>query len=236
MFGPVAGNPLKRCRELSGLDDEGLGRADPPSKKSKTFLNHIIQKNSTSSVRTIVRDVVPHPKPGRFLQAGTLASLPTRAEAARVSALKVKGVMFNHRKMTEINRFDFPIGIGQGVTLSITVPLATTLSGTVKSQEPNVPIKPVFMRDDTVFEIHADTADEEMENLLTHSANSLDIADDETRIAAKSDRGNENVPPTDGIYAVGTAIRAARTNTMTKKPRKPLGELKIAELPAETGW
>ncbi|MCJ1428745.1 hypothetical protein MMC29_006656 [Sticta canariensis] len=87
--------------------------------------------------------------------------------------------------------------------------------------------------DAETFQIHEDTADEEMGNMLTHSANALDISGDETQLAAKMDRGKENVPPTDDSHAVApvkTAIRAPpRMAIKRTKPRTPLGSLNIAD-------
>lgn len=91
--------------------------------------------------------------------------------------------------------------------------------------------------DATSFQIHEDTADEEMSNILTHSANALDISAIETQIVAKMDRGKENVAPTDDSHAVApvsTAKRAPRMAIMRTKPRKPLGSLDIADFYPQT--
>lgn len=129
--------------------------------------------------------------------------------------------------------------------------LRATLPSAVSSCNLSVALSTLPAVDTAVFEIHEDTADEEMGNLLTHSTNALDISDDETRIAAKMDRGKENVPPTDNNHAVAsicTAIHAARKAITRTKPRTPLGSLNITDfypeaynvdsviiVPAETG-
>lgn len=61
-----------------------------------------------------------------------------------------------------------------------------------------------------------------MANLLVHSANSLDISDNEGRLEAKLDRGKENVPPADAFAAL--VVKRA-----TDGPRAPLRNLDVAE-------
>lgn len=177
ILGSTTRNPLKRSRELSGLDIDELGKVDQPSKRSKTGLDHMIRSKSTSTVSTIAtRTKYPLPKPRKVLQATLSRALPSCNLSVAISTLPVV--------------------------------------------------------DTTVFEIHEDTADEEMSNMLTHSANALDISDDETRIAAKMDRGKENVPPTDNNHAVAsisTARHAARKAITWTKPRTPLGSLNITD-------
>jgi hypothetical protein len=91
------------------------------------------------------------------------------------------------------------------------------------------------------FDIHVDTEQEEMTNLMQHSTTVLDISDDEGK--ASDGRGKENVPPHEmGIEipnsrqptpsaSVATAP-VARTST-TMEDRAPLGELNAADYYAE---
>ena len=79
------------------------------------------------------------------------------------------------------------------------------------------------------FDIHEDTPDEEMANLMEHSTCTLDISDDEAGSPFKGDKDNkENIPPIDGPAAVldiATQVTATRRDMMTDEPRKPLGDL-----------
>ncbi|KAI2695023.1 hypothetical protein CBS147332_9457 [Penicillium roqueforti] len=88
------------------------------------------------------------------------------------------------------------------------------------------------------FDIHVDTEQEEMTNLMHHSTTVLDISDDE----GKSDtcpRGKENIPP----HELGIEVPVARESTATipavarkskmDEPRAALGELDAAEYYAE---
>ena len=104
----------------------------------------------------------------------------------------------------------------------------------------------------TILQIHEETADEQMGNILTHSANALDISGDETQVLAKMDCGKENIPPTDDSHAVGpatTTIRAPRMAIKRIKQWTPLGSLNVVNFyprtcnddsvvifPAETEW
>ncbi|KGO63546.1 hypothetical protein PITC_049280 [Penicillium italicum] len=89
------------------------------------------------------------------------------------------------------------------------------------------------------FDIHVDTEQEEMTNLMQHSTTVLDISDDE----GKSDpctRGKENIPPhelgielTETRQSTATITAAARKSPKMDEPRAPLGELNAAEYYAE---
>lgn len=86
------------------------------------------------------------------------------------------------------------------------------------------------------FEIHVDTEQEEMANLMEHSTCTLDISDDEGKGALKDDRGKENIPPSELAGGVSTRIDshqppvdASRAIEMTDEPRAPLGELNLKD-------
>lgn len=252
MLGSTTGNPLKRSRELSGLDINELGNVDPPTKRSKTWLDHMIQSKSTLIPTTATRIIYPLPKPRRVFQATKIsfATLPTRAVAGRAAGAKLKVAMSNRRKTNRSNQLELSKVSVQAASLAAS--LEATLSSTVSSCNPSVAITTLSAVDIPAFKIHEDTADEEMGILLTHSAKALDISDDETRIAAKMDCGKENVPPMDdnnAVASISTAIHAARMAITRIKPRTLLGSLNIVDIypqtynvdsviivPTETGW
>lgn len=83
------------------------------------------------------------------------------------------------------------------------------------------------------FEIHEDSEDEEMGNLLSHSTLELDISGDVSSIAAKYHRGKENIPPTDGLDAVAAINIVVPVSRQTDQLRTPLGDLDPARFYAE---
>ena len=75
-------------------------------------------------------------------------------------------------------------------------------------------------------------------NLIQHSTCTLDISDDESRIAAKHDRGKENVPPSNDLSASTIPANAVagpvlRADMMTDGSRSPLGELDAKDFYAD---
>ncbi|KAI3390794.1 hypothetical protein diail_8663 [Diaporthe ilicicola] len=90
------------------------------------------------------------------------------------------------------------------------------------------------------FDIHEDTPEQEMTNLLQHSTCRLDISSDEEcerrlgRVKTE-DRGKENVPPADDISQ--TSARRATTisegGMEYEKPRTALGDLNVEDFYAE---
>lgn len=204
MLESTTGNPLKRSRELYGLEINELGNLDPPTKRSKTWLDHMILSESTFVSTTATRIIYPLPKSRKVLQAIkiSLAPLPTRAEAGRAADAKLKVAMSNRRKTNRSNQLELSKGSGQAASLAAS--LESPLSSTVSMCNPSTVITTISAVDITVFVIHEDTVDEEIGNLLAHSANALDISDHETRIEVKKDQ--ENVPPTDENHAVDSAI------------------------------
>lgn len=87
------------------------------------------------------------------------------------------------------------------------------------------------------FDIHEDTKDAELTNLLNHSTDILDISDDEGS-SSKCDKDNkENIPPIDGPAAVASATQVTATTSrrdmMTDDIREPLGNLDAKDFYAE---
>lgn len=104
--------------------------------------------------------------------------------------------------------------------------VGTALSGTI----PSTASAPVAVIDGKMpgkwfFNIHEDTLDDELSNLVEHSTYLLDISDDEGKTSQCDDRGKENIPPA-GI-AVMTPV--SRRDVMTEEVRTPLGDLRAEE-------
>jgi len=92
------------------------------------------------------------------------------------------------------------------------------------------------------FDIHEDTPEQEMTNLLQHSTCTLDISSDEeserrARREQIEGRDKENVPPADDVSQMSSA-RAARAagsfdDMVVEKQRGPLAEMNVADYYAE---
>lgn len=255
---PTVGIPLKRPYQSSGLDDKDFENIDPAlvlpsSKRVKYGFDHITQLHSPYSVltatqnTTTLRKKYPLPSTRRIAQVHNPAPISTtpvskHAEVVRVSTSRLprkrSGHLSVHQKTTWINPPYFSNVSAQGVSQPSL--LDVFLSDAVTSSLSNLNIKPLHMRDITIpaawFNIHEDTKDEEMGNLLIHSATTLDISDDKAGINAKANRGMEDVLSTDSIcavYAMSTAASSGRKNLVTDRTRTSLGNLDIAEFCAE---
>lgn len=83
------------------------------------------------------------------------------------------------------------------------------------------------------FDIHVDTKDDEMTNLMQHSTCVLDISDDEDGKVVSEGRGKENIPPTElggsSIPLTSSRHGEAHEPAGMVDDRAPLGELNVAE-------
>lgn len=105
--------------------------------------------------------------------------------------------------------------------------LASALARSKPKPAPKVP-------DAWCFDIHVDTEQDEMTNMMQHSTTVLDISDDEGK--GTGSRGKENIPP----HELGLEIPLSHQATATVAPtrnsaedRAPLGDLNAADYYAE---
>ncbi|KAI1466453.1 uncharacterized protein F4812DRAFT_79161 [Daldinia caldariorum] len=95
------------------------------------------------------------------------------------------------------------------------------------------------MKQSWFFDIHEDTPEQEMTNLLQHSTCVLDISSDEeseTRRQRERAEGKENVPPVDDVSQTSrprASRPAADDEMMFEKERSPLGEMNVREYYSE---
>lgn len=82
------------------------------------------------------------------------------------------------------------------------------------------------------FDIHEDTEEQEMTNLLQHSTCVLDISSDEeseTRRQRERAEGKENIPPADDLSQTSrpraARLAAGADEMVIEKERNPLGEM-----------
>ncbi|GES58126.1 hypothetical protein BO80DRAFT_25579 [Aspergillus terreus] len=105
--------------------------------------------------------------------------------------------------------------------------IATALSG----GKPKAPASAKTTPASWAFDIHVDSEQDELTNLMQHSTCVLDISDDERKAddAVAAGRGKENIPPAE--LGLGLAAQpevpapTLRKEKMLDEPRAPLGEL-----------
>lgn len=238
--------PLKR-HAPNDFDDIDTENVDPlmfssPSKKSRTFDFEL-----TKSDKTPLFTLIPSKTPAQYIEHSQVAGQKRKAEdsitptnangtqkhqrvapssapapAGRSPKSKKIGILSRRRMtsipFTHINPPAFSLGDSQ-TPFSIDAALAGTVP-TYKSKSTH--------RKGWHFDIHEDTPEDEMANLMEHSTCTLDISDDESA-SHKGDKDNkENIPPVDGPAAIGyssTQITSTRRDMMTDEPRTPLGDL-----------
>ncbi|KAK3686189.1 hypothetical protein B0T22DRAFT_242485 [Podospora appendiculata] len=98
------------------------------------------------------------------------------------------------------------------------------------------------MKSSWFFDIHEDTPEQEMTNLLQHSTCTLDISSDEEsekRARRERDEGRdkENIPPADDVSQTSARLAAAAAggydDMVVDKQRGPLMEMNVADYYAE---
>lgn len=97
------------------------------------------------------------------------------------------------------------------------------------------------MKSSWFFDIHEDTPEQEMTNLLQHNTCRLDISSDEEcahklRRERVDGRGKENIPPVDDVSPAPVQRTTAATSEggmEYEKPRTALGDLNVEEFYAE---
>ncbi len=157
------------------------------------------------------------------------SSAPT--PAGRSPKHKRIGILSRRRMTTSsFTRVNPPSSSASDYSNGLPFSIDAALAGTV----PKYKSKPTHGKG-WHFDIHEDTEEDTLGNLLQHSAYTLDISDDESH-SSKGDKDNkENIPPTDGLAAVASAtqISATRRDMMTDETREPLGDLDAKDFYAE---
>lgn len=206
---------------------------------------------------------VLHPKSpaARLNTGGIVKSSPLSAPAGRSPTRGKRAGLLSSRRRTAgpYSRIDPPsFGLGASSSSGAPFSLDAALKGTIPSYTsrdasaapaaPASSIAPVTssrssdfpslleadLKSSWFFEIHEDTADQEMTNLLQHSTCTLDISSDEEserRQQRERAEGKENVPPIDDVSQTARP-RAARLaadadDMFVEKERSPLGEMDV---------
>jgi hypothetical protein len=204
--------------------------------------------------------------PAPKLNTTTITTLS--APAGRSPTRKRVGILNRRRTASSFTRVD-PPKFSVGPVADAPFSIAAALSGTIPSygarqastSKPSSSIPRYILEPERksgwFFDIHEDTPEETMTNLMEHSTCTLDISsDEETEARRRDERGKENVPPLDDVSQTqarlpassstsydGIAEAKARTRSMRRRKeieegaieidRSPLGDLEAEEFYAE---
>lgn len=195
-------------------DDEITSKGSPKPIKTSRLALATRNGNGTPRLSATVKSTPSTPKSAPLLQPAGRSPPPKSGRA------------FGHRSTIAKPR---PELSKRGVARPFS--LATALS---QSKPPKPPSKAPAS---WFFDIHVDSEQEEMTNLMQHSTGVLDISDDEGKPSPDDGRGKENIPPAElGIDLPASretvslaATAAARTASKMEEDRSPLKELKASD-------
>jgi hypothetical protein len=179
------------------------------------------------------------PKSPAKLSSGISKSSPIYAPAGRSPTRSKRSGIASSRRRTvgPYTRVDPPsFSLGSAAPFSLDAALKGTIPGYGAKKEPITALHEPDMKASWFFDIHEDTPEQEMTNLLQHSTCVLDISsDEESQRKLNRDRAEgrdkENVPPPDDISQTRRAPRA--DEMIVEKERVALGEMNTADFYAE---
>lgn len=259
-------DPVLFAKRSKGSD--GLFAAKDSTKPAPTFF--LTKSVSTGSVNSPVKAATPRPRlqpksPSvARLNTGIAKSSPLSAPAGRSPTRGKRAGILSSRRRTagSYGRIDPPaFGLGASVRSSpAPFSLDAALKGTIPSYASRNAISSASqstpssrssslsdlgdsgMKSTWFFDIHEDTPDQEMTNMLQHSTCVLDISSDEeseSRRQRERVEGKENVPPVDDVSqtsrprAARAAAAAAGDDMIVEKERAPLGEMNVRDYYAD---
>lgn len=218
----------------------------PILSRSKDGLSAPMHSSPLKTAPPRQRSILNPKSPAKKLNSGMArtSKTPMSAPAGRSPTRGTKRVGILNRRL--VGRVDPPSFNMLATPFSLDAAIKGTLpsyagrssssktSSTSSLHEPS-------LKSSWFFDIHEDTPEQEMTNLLQHSTCMLDISSDEEcaqklRREKAEGRGKENVPPADDVSQ--TSIRRT-TNIVSEggmeyeKPRVALGDLNAVEFYAE---
>ncbi|KAK0638625.1 hypothetical protein B0T16DRAFT_336796 [Cercophora newfieldiana] len=221
-------------------------------KPSKFVLTKATSTPSLPSAKDVLNDlpVKPQPSKRQLLQPRspaarlntTITSSSLTAPAGRSPTRGSKRIGILSRRRTQ--RVDPPaFGLASSVPFSLDAALKGTIpSYSGRSGAASNSLLGPEMKSDWFFDIHEDTPEQEMTNLLQHSTCTLDISSDEeseqrARREQAEGRDKENIPPADDVSQT-TSARASRAagvfdDMVVEKQRGPLSDLNVEDYYAE---
>ncbi|KAF4336482.1 hypothetical protein FBEOM_9690 [Fusarium beomiforme] len=182
------------------------------------------------------------PKSPAKLSAGISKSSPIYAPGRSPTRSKRSGIASSRRRTVgPYTRVDPPsFTLGSAAPFSLDAALKGTIPGYGAKEritkEPITALHEPDMKASWFFDIHEDTPEQEMTNLLQHSTCVLDISSDEESERKRNrdraeGRDKENVPPPDDISQTRRTPRA--DEMIVEKERVALGEMNTADFYAE---
>ncbi|KAI1266571.1 hypothetical protein F5Y18DRAFT_361122 [Xylariaceae sp. FL1019] len=257
-------DPISFSKRAKGSDGFFPSK-DSFIKPSKFLLTKSASTNDVAVFNTPVA-VTPRPRPvlnpksqTAKLNTSLARSSPLSAPAGRSPTRgKRSGILSSRRRTAgSYSRVEPPVfGLPTGsasAPFSLDAALKGTISSYTSRSEPSSSGKPSstglsglggLLEPDSksswFFDIHEDTPEQEMTNLLQHSTCVLDISSDEeseSRLQRERAEGKENVPPVDDVSQTSrprAARLAANSDEMIiEKERNPLGEMDPKEYYSE---
>lgn len=226
------------------------------------------QASTLPSPRDILKPVRLSQRPRTFLQPKSPAARintslakpsPLSAPAGRSPTRGSKRIGILSRRRTAggpFGRVDPPsFSLGSAAPFSLDAALKGTIpsysgrsSSSSSSAIPDVLGEGGDMKASWFFDIHEDTPEQEMTNLLQHGTCTLDISsDEESELKARRERdegrNKENLPPVDDVSQTSTRSRVAAAaaaaapinpdDMVFEKSRGPLAEMNAADYYAE---
>ncbi|KAF9891499.1 hypothetical protein FE257_003966 [Aspergillus nanangensis] len=234
----------KRKRSCDEDDHDLIKGPSKPLKASRmaltttTTTNPTIKSNLLSSLNKTTATSISTPRSFRPIGRSPQpkSSKPTTTTIRRSTITKSRPS--NATPSRSVKR-PFSIATALSGGKPKTTPSSTTLSLSTKTPPPA----------SWSFEIHIDSEQDEMTNLMQHSTCVLDISDDESKHASPSSssspsagRGKENIPPAElGIVLSEPPVPVASRKASSKmvvdgeaeEERAPLGELVTSDFYAE---
>ena len=216
--------------------------------------NYILKATSTPEPRRLANPLKPASTPRRTLQPKSPAArintcvskpTPTTAPAGRSPTRGKRSGLLSSRRQTagpytRVDPPSFNLSSSSGAPFSLDAALKGTIPG--YNSRSQVPAKDILFSEPTdvkagwFFEIHEDTKEQEMTNLLQHSTCVLDISSDEEseeKAQREKDEGRdkENVPPSDDVSQTAARYtpRLGLDDMVVEKERVALGEMNAAD-------
>ncbi|KAF3060774.1 hypothetical protein CFAM422_010988 [Trichoderma lentiforme] len=199
------------------------------------------QNKASSTPRRILN---PKSNLGKASVDNTPKSCPVAPAGRSPTQGKRSRLLSGRRRATRLDPPSFHLG-GSSAPFSLDAALKGTIAGYTPRPSVKKPVASSLLEPDSkaswFFDIHEDTPEQEMTNLLQHSTCTLDISsDEETEQRAKRDgaegRDKENIPPADDVSQT-SAQRASPSpkgdEMIFEKQRVALGEMNAADFYAE---
>lgn len=246
-------DPLFFAKRSKGSNGSTFGQKDSLFKPTNYLLT---TKKPTITTRTPVaslnsinptsrRIIQPKGPTAKRLNTSVASSTPLSVPAGRspTRSSKRTGILSGRRRTagsyTRVDPPAFNLGLSSLSSSPAPFSLDAALKGTIPSYAPKRTLDDTLdesdMKASWFFDIHEDTADQEMTNMLQHGTCVLDISsDEETEQKANRDgrEDKENIAPLDDVSQTRRE-RSARDEMVVEKERVSLGELNRTDYYAE---